>query len=221
MACREYRYYDDNPQGYVEFEYLGDSVVSNFLNRNSSLEKTVIERFNNNQIISVTNQFPDQASVVGTYHYNELDSLFLIVYGANDSSLQISYENGKRLREVKVVGSDTVGSKEYRYFQDDGALYRISEFDGSGTLTAYRNFDYFNTNGTERYRTSEYTPDHQLIGRKVYTFSQLGLISSMEFKLTDNTIAESMEYIYDGAGKLIEKNGERLGITSKSVYLYY
>lgn len=220
-TCREYRFHDGDAQGYVEFEYSGDSVVSYIFDRNSNLVKTIIERSSEERIISVTNQFPDAPSVVGTYHYNELDSLFLIVYGANDSTVNISYEDGKRSVEARVVGTDTIGSKAFRYFQDDGELYRISEYDGSNELITYRNFDYFNTDGVVQYRTSEYTPEHELLGRKLYTFTQLGLISSMEYRLADGTIAESMSYIYDGAGKLTEKNGHRLGTTSKSVYLYY
>ena len=219
--CREYRYYEGSAQGYVEFEYEGDSVTSTFYDRGNNLKKTVIERFSEERIASVTNQFPDAPSVVGTYHYNELDSLFLIVYGANDSSVNISYVDGKRFTEHRVAGTDTISTKEFRYFQDNGVLYRISEYDENQYLITYRNFDYFTTGGIEQYRTTEYTSDHDLIGRKVYTFTQLGLISSMEYRLTDGTIAESMDYIYDSAGKLTEQSGQRFGNGSKSVYLYY
>ena len=162
-----------------------------------------------------------QESVVGSYHYNELDSLILIVYGTNDSSVQITYTDGKRFRESRIIDEVVVGYKEYRYFQDDGELYRISLFDENGVLLNYKNFDYFNTNGVERYRATEFMADHQMVGRRLYTFSQLGLISSMEYRLADGTIAESMDYIYDGAGKLTEQNGQRFGNSSKSVYLYY
>jgi hypothetical protein len=221
MLCREYRYFDDAPQGYVEFEYHGDSVVSNIFNRNSILEKTIIERYDDERIISVTNQFPEEESVVASYHYNELDSLFLIVYGTNDSSVQISYLDGKRSRESRVVDDEVVGYKDFRYFQDDGQLYRISLYNGSDSLLNYRNFDYFNTNGIERYRATEFTAEHQLIGRRLYTFSQNGLISSMEFRLEDGTVAERKDYIYDGAGKLIEETGRFYSSSSKSVYLYH
>lgn len=219
--CREYRLYNDAAQGYVEFKYAGDSVVSAIYNQNSVLEKTVIERYDNDRIISVTNQYPSTESVVGTYHYNEMDSLFLIVYGANDSSLQISYVDGKRFRESRVIDSDTVSYKEYRYFQNGGELYRISDYDSEDELIRYRNFDYFNTDGVERYRASLYTPTHQLVGRRLFTFSQLGLISSMEFKLADGTVVESKNYIYDSAGKLMEEFGQAYGNTSKSVFLYF
>jgi hypothetical protein len=219
--CREYRYYNDDPQGYVEFEYLGDSVVSSLYDQHSILQKTIIERFEDGRIISVTSQYPDQGSVVGTYHYNEMDSLFLIVYGANDSSLQISYVDGKRFRETRLIEEVMVGYIEYRYFQDDGKLYRKSLFDANDSLINYRNFDYFNTNGIERYRATEYSAEHELIGRRLFTFSQNGLISSMEYKLADGTVAETMGYLYDSAGKLTEQSGTSYSNTSKSVYLYH
>lgn len=219
--CREYRLYNEVAQGYVEFEYKGDSVVSNLYNQNSWLEKTIIERYENERLISSTAQFPTAESVVSTFHYNESDSLFLIVHGTNDSALQISYQNGKRHIESRLVNGETVGYKEFRYFQSGGELYRISDYGADGELLGYRNFDYFNTNGIRQYRATVFTPDHQLVGRRLFTFSQLGLISSMEYKLADGTLAESKNYIYDSAGKLTEKHGSFAGNTTKSVYLYY
>ena len=219
--CREYRYYNDEPQGYVELDYVGDSVVSSLYDRNSILQKTVIERFDGDRVISITSQYPDQESVVGTYHYNEMDSLFLIVYGANDSTLQISYVDGKRFRETRLIEEVIMYYTEYRYFQDDGKLYRKSLYSANDSLINYRNFDYFNTNGIERYRTTEYSSEHELIGRRLFTFSQNGLISSMEYRLADGTVAASMNYIYAGAGTLIEETGQSYGNTSKSLYLYH
>lgn len=219
--CREYRFYNDVGQGYVEFSYAGDSVVSSIYNQQSVLEKTIIERYANGRLISITNQFPADESVVATFHYNEMDSLFLVVYGANDSTIQISYQNGKRYLESRIAGDVLLGFKEYRYFQNGGELYRISDFDADSLLLGYRNFDYFNTNEIVRYRATEYTPNHQLIGRRLFTFSQLGLISSMEYKLADGIIAESKNYIYDSAGKLAEEQGYFAGNTTKSVYLYH
>jgi hypothetical protein len=114
-----------------------------------------------------------------------------------------------------------VGHKEFRYFQNGGELYRISDYGVDGELLGYRNFDYFNTNGIRQYRATVFTPDHQLVGRRLFTFSQLGLISSMEYKLADGTLAGSKNYIYDSAGKLTEVHGWVYGNTTKSVYLYF
>lgn len=220
--CREYRYYNDEPQGYVDYSYEGDSVVMRSIyDQNHSLEKTVIHRFEGSLLSVITEQFPSRASNVTSFHYNEFDSLQLVVYGANDSSMVISYENGKRLRETTLVNELPTHHTDYRYFQDDGLLYRITERNGSDTILSYRNFDYFSSNQTDFYREKRYTAAHQLIGIKRFSFSQNGLISSMEFRLTNGTVVQSKEYIYDSAGNLTEEIGFDYGNTSKSVYLYH
>lgn len=219
--CREYRYYNDVPQGFVEFEYLGDSVeISKIFDVHSELEKTVREQFSEGRTTVITEQFPDAPSRVQSWNYNEMDSLSLIVYGANDSSLQVTYTEGKRDRETVLIDDVIVRYRVYRYYQDDGKLYRITEFDGNDSLTFYSNYNYYNSNGNAFTRVSRYTSENELVGRRLFTFSQLGLINSMEFRLSDGTVAERKDYIYDGAGKLIEELGERFGNNSKSVYLY-
>lgn len=219
--CREYRYYNDEPQGFVEFDHAGDSLqVSRIFDANSELAKTVIERFAEGRKTVITEQFPDGPSRVQSWNYNEMDSLSLIVYGANDSSLQITYAEGKRLRETVLIDDVIVRYREFRYYQDDGMLYRISEFDGNDSLTFYSNYNYYNSNGNAFTRVSRNTSENELVGRRLFTFSQLGLINSMEFRLANGTVVERMDYIYDGAGKLNEKLGQQYGNTSKSVYLY-
>lgn len=221
-VCREYRYYNDQPQGFVEFEHQGDTVlVSRIYSQRSIVEKTIREQFYNGQITVLTEQYPNEASRVRSFHYNEIDSLSLIVYGANDSSMTISYENGKRLREAMQIDGMTTHYREYRYYQDDGKLYRISEYDANDSLLSYRNFDYFNGNGSTFYRVTYYTADHELIGRRRFSFTQNGLISSMEYRLANGALAESKDYIYDSALKLTEEYGQFYGNSSKSVYLYY
>lgn len=220
--CREYRYFNNEPQGFVEFDHFGDSLlVSTIYNENSGVEKTIREQFDNGQLIAVTEQFPDRNSRVETWHYNEFDSLSLIIYGANDSVLHISYEDGKRFRESLLVNDAVAYYKEYRYFEDDGMLYRVSDYDADDSLLGYRNYDYFSGNEGSFYRTTHYTGNYELIGRTRYGFTQLGLISSMEFRLADGTLAASKTYIYDAAGKLIEEKGQRFNNSSKSVYLYH
>lgn len=219
--CREYRYYNDQPQGFVQYHHQGDSVlVLEIYDQQSVLEKTVREQFVNGKTTVITEQFPGEVSRVQSLHYNEFDSLSLIVYGANDSSLIITYQEGKRYRETMMADDLPVRYTQYRYYQDDGMLYRITEYDGNDSILSYRNFDYFNGNDGTFYRATLYTSAHELIGRKRYGFSQSGLISSMEFRLVDGTLAESMEYIYDSAQMLTEVHGQRFANTSKSVYLY-
>jgi len=219
--CRKYQYHNDQPQGFTEYEYQGDSVVvSNVYSTNSVLEETIIKRYKNGQLSVITEQFPSMGSRVETRHYNEMDSLVLVVYGANDSSVVFTYDKGKRFRQIRIAGNDTMGYSEYRFYQDDGMLYRITEYDGNDSLRSYRNFDYFSGNDGTFYRATYYNAEHELIGRRRFGFSQNGLISSMEYRLADGTLAESKEYIYDSAERLTEESGQRYGNTSKSVYLY-
>lgn len=220
-VCREYRYYNDQPQGFVQFDHQGDSaLVSEIYGQQSALLKTVREQFVDGKTSVITEQFPEEVSRVQSWHYNEMDSLSMIVYGANDSSLLITYDEGKRYRETMIVDDVAIRFSQYRYYQDDGLLYRITEYNGNDSVLSYRNFDYFNGNDGTFYRATFYTAEHELIGRRRYSFSQNGLISSMEFRLADGTLAESKEYIYDSAGKLTEEHGQQYGNTSKSVYLY-
>lgn len=219
--CREYRYYNDEPQGFAEYEYQGDSVVfSNVYSTSSELQETIIRRYKNGQLSVITEQFPGMDSRVETRHYNEMDSLVLVVYGANDSSQVFTYDKGKRFRQIRIAGKDTIGYSQYRYYQDDGMLYRITVYDGNDSLLSYRDFDYLSGNDGTFYRATYYTSEHELIGRRRFSFSQNGLISSMEYRLADGTLAESKEYIYDSAERLTEESGQQYGNTSKSVYLY-
>lgn len=219
--CRVYRFYDDDAVGYTEFDYQEDTtVIQDFYSPNSRLQKSVVQRFTNGRIVALTEQFPEAESRVQTFHYNDFDSLFLVVYGANDSSLVISYENGRRKTEDLMMDSEVIRRKEYRYFQDGQDLYRVSFYLGIDSLIRYQNYDYFSSNGISQNRVSVYNPDFSLVGRRLYTFTQNGLIKSMEFRLGNGTIAESANYIYSGSGKLEEVSTELNGIPSKSIYVY-
>lgn len=219
--CRVYRFYNDDAVGYTEFDYQGDTtVIQDFYSPNSRLQKSVVERFVNARLVALTEQFPEEESRVQTFHYNDFDSLFLVVYGANDSSLVISYENVKRKTEDLMINAEVIRRKEYRYFQDGGDLYRVSFYLGTDSLLRYQNYDYFSGNGVNQYRESVYNPDFSLIGRRLYTFTQSGLIKSMEFRLENGTVAETANYIYSGSGKLEEAHSELNGIPSKSIYVY-
>lgn len=217
--CREYRYFNDSPVGYVTFAQQGDSLMtSNSYNQASNLEKTVTEQFDDGRISIISEKFPDKESRVQTWHYNEMDSLWLIVYGANDSSLEISYENGKRLREVYSHQGVMKRYNEYRYFTDDGQLYRIYNFGGDGALLRYRSFEYFHSTGQTR--VSYYSAENDLVGKRVYN-SQNGLITSIVFSDNSGTVTERSDYIYDASLHLVEKT-EMKGIdTYKSVFIYH
>lgn len=217
--CREYRHANGSPVGYVEFEYQGDSVVvSSFFDQNSALQKTVTERFESGRTTVISEQYSDQDSKVQTWHYNGSDSLESIVHGANDSMLQIVYEEGKRKRESYLNAGELNRYLEYRYFQDDGNLYRIYLYNAQDVLLSYRSFEYFNTG---HHRVSYFSGDHTLLGRRVYRFSQAGLISSIEFTDSSGTVTEREDYIYDGNLNLIERTETKRGQKYKSVFLYY
>lgn len=221
-VCREYRYYNSSPQGFVEFQHMGDSLQVATVRNASSVEvKTIRKQYDGGKLIAVTDQFPNADSRVETWHYNESDSLSFIIYGANDSTLFITYLDGKRHLETTVVNDEVTHYSELRYFEDDGKLYRVSHYNADDSLLGYRNYDYFDGNDGSFYRTTHFNGNFELIGRKRYGFSPLGLINSMEYRLADGSLAQSKEYFYDSAGKLIEEHGLLFGNTSKSVYLYY
>lgn len=218
-ACREYRYHDDSPSGYVDFIYEGDSVlISEIYNQHHRLQKTLKKWSVNGQTTVIAEQYPDENTKVQTWHYNELDSLSAIVFGANDSSIQISYENGRRKTESYLIGGSLNRYFSYRYFQDDGNLYRIYRYNSQDSLLSYRSFEYFSTGQT---RVSYFTSNHELIGRRVFRFSQSGLISSMEFTNAEGVVTERSDYLYDASFNLVEKTETLPSGTYKSVILYY
>jgi hypothetical protein len=217
--CREYRYSGGSAIGFVEYEYDSQaSITSRIFDQQSNLTKTIIERFENGKTTLIAEQYPDVPSKVQTWHYNEMDSLFLIYYGFNDSTLEITFENEKRIREDYFHSDSLDRWVAYRYYEDDGKLYRKSFFSAPDSMLHYENYQYFSTGQN---RISYYTPNHQLIGKRVFLFSQLGLITSIEFTNAQGAVTDRTDYIYDSAGKLSEKS--RLGFNqiSKSVYLYY
>ena len=158
------------------------------------------------------------SSQVQSWHYNAFDSLESKVFGANDSSIQISYEGSKRSEQRFFHDGELNRYLVYRYYQDDGELYRISMYDGNDSLVRYWNFDYFSSGHK---RVSYYRSNHSFIGRSVFSFSQLGLITSREFTNPEGQITSGENYIYDVAGKLIEESSFNLDQTTKTIYLYY
>lgn len=219
--CREYRFYNEEPQGFVVFEYGDDSlVVSRIFNTHSELTKTIRQQFRDGKTRVISEQFPDSPSKVQSWHYNDLDSLSLVVFGSNDSSIEITYSDGKRLRESIIIGETVDRFITYRYLESNGKLNRISEFNATDSLTFYSDYNYFDSNEGSFLRVSRFTSQNVLVGRRLFTFSQQGLISSMDYRLADGTLAEEKKYIYDGTGRLIEKTHRLIENTSKSVYLY-
>ncbi len=217
--CREYRYYNSSSVGYVEFEYKGDTaIVSYFYNQNNSLEQTTTEKLVDGRTSIITKQFPNAPSLIQSWHYNDMDSLAMIVYGGNDSLVEITFENGKRKNEFYYHNSILNRYNVYQYYQDDGKLLQISVFNAEDSLISYRKFEHFSTG---QIRTTFYTSEQELIGRLVRSYSAQGLIIFSEFTAESGQVTEREDYSYDGAGKLTEQSGFIGNHSSKSVYLYY
>jgi len=183
--CREYVFEDEQGQGFIEWTYSSDTItVATFFDASSIEQKSVERRYENRMLHVIVESYLNGETNVRSLHYNDMDSLSAIVYGANDSSLQVTYENGKRLHEMHVTDGQMIGYSVYRYYQDDGRLYRISTYNSTDSLLSYRQFDYFDTG---QQRTSFFTSNHQLQGRRVFRFSQLGLITSTVFTNNEGT----------------------------------
>lgn len=217
-VCREYRYFNDVPKGFVTFNRMGDTLaVSNFYNEHSGLVKTVTEQLENGQTTLIAEQFPKKPTQVQTWHYNELDSLWKIVFGANDSVLEVLYEGGKRFREAYYHAGELNRFFDYRYYQDDGKLYRVYAYGKDSILQSYRHYEYFSTGQN---RVSTFTANNALIGRRVYR-SENGLLSSIQFTDSAGTITQRADYVYNASFNLIERTQREGNQTYKSVFLYY
>lgn len=216
--CREYRYVNGSPKGYITFARKGDSLaVSDFYNEHSRLVKTVTERFENGQTKVIVEQFPKEPSRVQTWHYNAIDSLWKVVFGANDSVLEVVYEDGKRLREAYFHAGELNRFFDYRYYQDDEKLYRVYVYGKDSVLQSYRHYEYYSTGQN---RISYFTASNILIGRRVYR-SENGLLNSIQFTDSTGIITQRADYVYDSSFNLIERTERQGNQTYKSVFLYY
>jgi hypothetical protein len=110
------------------------------------------------------------------------------------------------------------GYSMYRYYQDDGNLYRISKYSKTDSLLSYRQFDYFDTG---QQRTSFFSSGHELLGRRVFRFSQLGLITSAVRTNSEGTEIERIEYFYDSGHQLSERTTETPTGKLTSRFIYY
>lgn len=217
--CREYVFENEQARGFIEWAYFSDSMtVATYFDAASNEQKSVQRRYTNQLLSVVVESYPNGETNVRSFHYNEFDSVSAIVYGANDSSMQVTYQNGKRLRETHVADEQITCYSVYRYYQDDGRLYRISRYSTTDSLLSYRQFDYFDTG---QQRTSFFTANHQLLGRRVFRFSPLGLITSAVFTNNGGTETERIEYFYDSSHKLTERTIETPLRKLSSRFIYY
>ena len=218
-VCREYRYANGAGVGYAELDYNEQNkIVSNLYDKNSNLIKTIVEHFDNGRTSVIAEQYPDRESVVQSWHYGENDSLSSIYFGVIDSVYKFSFEEGKRVKQEYFVAGGLDRWTALRYYQDDGKLYRKSFYDSTDNLLRYENYEYFSTGQN---RVTYYTANHEVLARKVISFSALGLITSSETTNAEGVVTAGENYIYDMAGKLTEQSSFKFDQTLKSVYLYY
>lgn len=217
--CREYRSANGASVGYIEFESKGDSAdVRSFYNKDLALQQTITERFKDGRTSAIVTQYPDRPSLVQSWHYNDIDSLSTIVFGANDSVFEISYADGRRKRENYLQGAVLSRYSVFLYFQDGGELFRVSDYNGQDSLLRYRTFEAF-SNG--KYRANFFTGSNQNLGHRVFTFSPQGLITSSETTDKNGNVSETTTYIYDSGSNLVERTEVMADRRLKSVFLYY
>ncbi|MBL4587116.1 MAG: hypothetical protein JKX84_08695 [Flavobacteriales bacterium] len=217
--CREYRFVNGSSVGYLEFEHKGDTAIfTSFYNENNVLQQTSVKRFEDGRINAIATQFPDGPSLVQSWHYNELDSLSIIVFGANDSLIKVTYEEGQRVRET--YSSDSVVSRytRYQYFQADGVLFKVSDYNGKDSLLRYRILEDF-SNGKKR--INYFAGNNVNLGYRISDFSNSGLITSSEFRDATGIVTETATYLYNAKDNLTERAETTANSSSKSIFLYY
>ncbi len=216
--CREYRYSNGNPVGYVEYSYSGDSTVNRtFFDSNDNLVKSSTERYSNGLLQAKVERLENGTTTVGSYHYLSNDSLECIVFGAADSSHCFSYLNYKRVRLEHFHGASLVRYQEYRYYEDDGRLFRISYFNQDDSLIQYSTYSYY-FGGIVRidYANPNYVP----LGNAVLKFSEEQYLESSQFTDTTGQITNRLECFYDSNNRLSESKEESTLGSSRILYLY-
>jgi hypothetical protein len=216
--CREYRYSNGSPVGYVEYSYSGDTILDRtFFDNNGNLVKSITERYSNGLLQAKVERLENGTTTVGSYHYLSNDSLECIVFGAADSSQCLSYINGKRVNVEYFHGEFRVRYQEYRYYEDDGRLFRISYFNQDDSLVHYRTYDYY-FGGIVRIDYAN--PNHAHLGFEVLNYLDEQYLETSQFTDTTGRITHRLEHVYDENKRLSESMEESTFGTSRILYLY-
>jgi len=218
--CREYRFENGTSVGYVQYAYRGDTAIDlSHFDPFHSLKKTETRSFWLGQLRSVVERYPDGSRVVRSYYYLPNDSLECIVFGMVDSTVCFSYDGmGRPVRETYVIGDVVTRSIEYRYFEDEDRLYRISFLDANDSITEYRNHIYF-FDGTVR--IEHFTGDNVFIGHAVERLRADGKLSARQFSAADGVVSENTEWSYDALGRLIERSSIKAFSNTRTIFLYH
>jgi len=216
--CREYRFSNGNPVGYVEYFYSGDTAIDQtFFDNDGNPVKSITERYSNGLLQAKVERLENGTTTVGSYHYLSNDSLECIVFGAVDSSHCLSYLNNKRVRFEHFHGESRVRYQEYRYYEDDGRLFRISYFNQNDSLIHYRTYDYY-FGGIVRINYAN--SNHVTLGYTVLDFSENHYLESSQFTDTTGQITNRLEQVYDASYRLSESIEESAFGTSRILFMY-
>jgi len=217
--CREYRYVNGKSIGFLEFEYKGDSaLVASFYNTNAALLQTTTTRLKDGRTNVIVTDYPDRKSLVESWHYNEMDSLNRIVFGANDSVVEMTYEDGNRILEAHFTDSILKRYTVYHFYLNENVLFRVSDFNGQDSLLRYKTIENF-SNGIRRV---DYFDGNDLSsGHWRFRLSPTGLVISGEFRDENGDVAKTETYSYNSSSNPVEHIETKADQTSKSVFLYY
>jgi hypothetical protein len=216
--CREYRYSNGTPVGFVDYSYSGDTIIDRtFFDNDGNLVKSITERYSNGLLQAKVERFETGITIVGSYHYLSNDSLECIVFGPADSSQCLSYVNGKRVKVEYFHGESRKRYQEYRYYEDDERLFRISYFNQDDSLVQYHSYSYY-FGGIVRidYASSSHTP----LGYTVLNFSDEQFLETSQFTDTTGQITHRLEQVYNASNRLSESIEESTFGTSRILFMY-
>lgn len=218
--CREYRFTNDSPIGYLEYAYRGDSAIDiSTYDAQANLQKTSTERYEGGQLRTVVERFGSNNRLVRSYNYLNSGLLECIVFGAVDSVECYTYDPEGRMTLVQsLADSVKLRATEYRYFVDEDRLYRIYFYDGNDSLLEYRNHEYF-LDG--RVRIDHFAGDHRFLGHAVEERTADGRLLSSRFTAPDLVITHRVQCSYDVSGRLTERNATRPFGNERSVWMYH
>jgi len=220
LLCREYRYVNGSPIGYLEYAHRGDSAIDiSTYDTQAILQKTSTERYSNGQLRTVVERFSNGSRVVRSYNYLSNDSLECLVFGAADSTEYFLYdEMGRRSRAERRTGETLTGAVDYRYFEDEDALYRITMRNGMDSILEYRNHEYF-TDG--RVRIEHFGADHAFKGYTLRQWTADGQLLTSYFTDPEMVTTERLEFIYDAQGRPTERIAKGTSGSDRSVFMYH
>lgn len=219
LLCREYRFSNGIPVGYLEHTYRGDTAIDiSVYDTQAILRKTSTERYHDGLLRTVVERFDNGSRQVRSYNYGD-GHLDAIVFGAVDSVQSYTYDALGRLSVVVVQAGDVrLRSTEHRYFVDEDKLYRLNFYDGNDSLLEYRNHEYF-LDG--RVRIDHYTSGHAFLGYTLELWTSDGRLLSSQFTAPDQAITHRVILTYNAHGLLTERTETRPFFSDRSVFMYH